>query len=228
MVTLLLPGTGSDEDYVVRAFGPALRAAGARLVAPPPQPDRLVSGYLQALDEAAAAGPIAVGGVSLGAAVAARWALVHPDRVVAVLAALPPWTGAPDGAPAAVSANHTAAQLRAHGLTGVTAQMRASSPEWLADELTRSWRRQWPLLPDAMEEAAAFVAPSTAELAGLAAPMGVVGAADDPIHPVEVARQWAAAAPRAAMREVSLDLFGPDPSALGIACVAALQAAGGS
>ncbi|OSC61101.1 hypothetical protein BVW01_23550, partial [Mycobacterium tuberculosis] len=34
-------------------------------------------------------------------------------------------------------------------------RMRASSPVWLAEELTRSWRVQWPELPDAMEEAAA-------------------------------------------------------------------------
>ena len=65
------------------------------LVTPPPQPDRLIDGYLSALDDAARAGPICVGGVSIGAAVAAAWALAHPDRTVAVLAALPAWTGAP-------------------------------------------------------------------------------------------------------------------------------------
>ena len=53
------------------------------------------------LDNAARSAPIAVGGVSIGAAVAAAWALAHPGHAVAVLAALPAWTGEPDTAPAA-------------------------------------------------------------------------------------------------------------------------------
>ncbi|ETB13503.1 hypothetical protein O980_05295, partial [Mycobacterium avium subsp. paratuberculosis 08-8281] len=90
---VLLPGTGSDDDYIHRAFSGPLAGVGAVLVAPPPRPDRLVAGYLEALNDAARRGPIAVGGVSIGAAVAAAWALAHPDRAVAVLAALPAWAG---------------------------------------------------------------------------------------------------------------------------------------
>ena len=105
--------------------------------------------------------------------------------------------------------------------------MRAGSPAWLADELTRSWLGQWPELPDAMEEAAGYVAPSIAELERLGVPMGVVGATDDPIHPLEVALEWASAAPRAALRTVSLDDFGPDPSVLGAACLAAVDEVAG-
>ena len=101
-----------------------------------------------------------MGGVSIGAAVAVAWALQHPDHAVAVLAALPAWTGAPDGATAAIAAQHSARQLRDEGLEATTAQMRASSPPWLADELARSWRGQWPHLPDAMDEAAGYVAPT--------------------------------------------------------------------
>ena len=226
VVTVLLAGTGSDEHYVSRAFGDPLRAAGARLVAVRPDPRALLAGYTQALDDAAAGGPIAVGGISLGAAVAAGWALEHPERTVAVLAALPPWTGAPGGAPGAVSARHTAAELRRAGLDATTSAMRASSPHWLADELARSWRRQWPDLPDAMDQAAGFVAPTDAQLQTLRPPMGVAGAPDDPIHPLAVARQWAAAAPRAALRTVTLEQFGADPAALGAACLDALAAAG--
>jgi fermentation-respiration switch protein FrsA (DUF1100 family) len=57
----------------------------------------------------------------------------------------------------------------------------------------------------------------------LAAPMGVVAASDDPIHPLEVALEWVSAAPHAALRTVTLGEFGPDPSVLGAACVAALD-----
>lgn len=223
VTTVLLPGTGSDDDYVYRAFAPPLHEAGAVVVTPPPQPDRLIDGYLAALDDAARLGPIAVGGVSIGAAVAANWALAHPTRAVAVLAALPPWTGSPDAAPAAHAARYSAEVLRRDGLVSATSQMRASSPPWLADELARSWLGQWPGLPDAMDTASRYVSPTSAQLATLTAPMGVAAATDDPVHPVEVAVEWAAAAPRAALRTVTLDEIGEAPSALGTACVAALM-----
>jgi pimeloyl-ACP methyl ester carboxylesterase len=221
---VVLPGTGSDDNYIARAFDGPLRDAGAQLLAPRPQPARLINGYLDDLDAVARGGPIAVGGVSIGAAVAVAWALQHPEHTVAVLAALPAWTGAPDGATAAVAAEYSARQLRDDGLEETTAQMRSSSPAWLADELARSWLGQWPDLPDAMEQAATYVAPTHAELQRLALPLGVAAASDDPIHPIEVGRQWVAAAPYAALCTVTLDQIGADPAALGAACLAALQA----
>jgi pimeloyl-ACP methyl ester carboxylesterase len=227
VTTVLLPGTGSDDNYVSRAFSGPLGKVGAVLVTPPPQPESLIDGYLRALDDAARrAGPIAVGGISIGAAVAAAWALTHPGQAVAVLAALPPWTGAPGPALAALAARQSAAQLRRDGLVATTTQMRASSPPWLAEELTRSWRVQWPQLPTAMEDAAAYVAPGRDDLARLSAPLGVVAAVDDPIHPLQVGADWVSAAPHAALRTVTLDQFGADATALGAACVAALADAG--
>lgn len=232
VTTVLLPGTGSDDDYLTRALAGPLRRAGAVVVTVAPEPRRLVSGYLEALNKALEAvvaragdsGSIAVGGVSLGAALSARWAAAHPRHTAAVLAVLPPWTGAPEGAPASVSARHTAETLRRDGLDATTAAMRASSPRWLADELARSWRRQWPALPDAMEEAAAYVAPTAEDLRRLDVPLAVVAASDDGIHPAQVAADWASWAPRAALRTVRLEEFGPHPELLGQACVDALQA----
>ena len=192
------------------------------MITPAPEPERLVDGYQSALDNAARTGPIAVGGVSIGAAVAVAWALAHPSRVVGVLAALPAWTGAPNDAPAALAAQHSAHELRRDGLASAIAQMRAGSPAWLADELTRSWVGQWPMLPDAIEEAASYIAPTCDELTTLTVPLGVAAATDDPIHPVEVAFEWVAAAPRAALRTVTLDEMGADPGVLGAACVGAL------
>lgn len=222
VTTVLLAGTGSDDDYVYRAFSAPLHEAGAVVVTPPPQPDRLIDGYLAELDNAARLGAIAVGGVSIGAAVAVNWALVHHTRTVAVLAALPPWTGSPESSPAAEAARHSADVLRRDGLVSATAQMRASSPPWLADELARSWLGQWPSLPDAMDEASRYAAPTSAELGGLRVPLGLAAATDDPVHPLEVAVEWAAAAPMSALRTVTLDEMGMRPSALGAACVAAL------
>jgi pimeloyl-ACP methyl ester carboxylesterase len=222
VTVVLLAGTGSDDDYVYRAFSAPLHDVGATVVTPAPQPDRLIDGYLEELDNAGRTGTIAVGGVSIGAAVAAAWALAHPTRAVAVLAALPAWTGAPDGAPAALMAKNSAHVLRRDGLASALAQMRAGSPAWLADELTRSWIGQWPALPDAMDEAAAYVAPTTAQFETLAVPMGVAAAIDDPVHPAEVAFEWVSAAPRAALHTVTLDAMGTDPAVLGAACVRAL------
>jgi len=221
--TVLLPGTGSDDDYLSRAFSPLHDEAGAVLLVHPPNPNRLVDDYLDALNEAALQGPIAVGGVSIGAAVAVTWALANPGRCVAVLAALPAWTGRPNRAPAAISAEYTAELLRQDGLAATTAQMQASSPGWLADELTRSWRNQWPGLPDAMEEAARYVSPESAELEQLDAPLAVVAATDDPIHPLEVGQDWARAAPCSALRTINLRDFGPNPPLLGRTCLAALS-----
>ena len=225
VTTVLLPGTGSDDNYVRRAFSSASAQVGSILQTPAPIPTRLIAGYWQALDDAARNAPIVVGGVSLGAAVAVNWALAHPDRTVAVLAALPAWTGASDAAPAALAARYSAQQLREIGLDAAVDGMRVGSPAWLADELTRSWTAQWPALPDAMDEAAGYTGPSTAELAGLAVPMGVVAADGDAVHPIEVAAHWAATAAHATLRIVGLDAMGADPTVLGNACLEALQEA---
>jgi len=222
VTVVLLPGTGSDDDYLYRAFSGALHDAGARVVTPAPEPARLLAGYLHAMDDAARLGPIAVGGVSIGAAVATSWAIANPTSVIAVLAALPAWTGAPDAATAALTAQYSARVLRRDGLAAAISQMRESSPPWLAEELTRSWAGQWPDLPDAMESAAGYVAPTCEELERLAVPMGVAAATDDPIHPIEVAIEWVAAAPRAVLHTFTLAELGADPAVLGAACVSAL------
>lgn len=223
VTVVLLPGTGSDDDYAYRAFSAALHGVGAVVTTPAPDPSQLVEGYLEALENAARFGPIAVGGISIGAAVATSWALAHPTKSIAVLAALPPWTGPPDTAAAALTARHSAQMLRRDGLASAIAEMGASSPPWLSAELTRSWVGQWPGLPDAMEAAAGYVAPTSRELETLTAPMGVAAATDDPVHPVEVAIEWVAAAPRAAVRTFTLTELGADPGVLGAACVDALM-----
>lgn len=77
-VAVLLAGAGSSAGFVGRAFGAPLAAAGYELVAVPPEPGPdLVPAALAALDAAAVTyGPRLrlVGGVSLGAHLAVRWA----------------------------------------------------------------------------------------------------------------------------------------------------------
>ena len=73
-----------------------------------------------------------------------------------------------------------------------------------------------------MDAAAGYVAPTSGELEGLGAALGVVSAIDDPVHPLEVGIEWVSAAPRAALRTLTLEAIGADPAVLGAECLAAL------
>ncbi|MFD4368289.1 alpha/beta hydrolase [Rhodococcus sp. NPDC058521] len=220
---VVLPGTGSDADFVDRTFAPALTAAGVRVVPVEPDPRRVVGSYRDALRSATAeAGSILVGGVSIGAAVALEWAAEHPATTFGVLAGLPAWTGRPHDAPAAASARFTSDRLGEMGLEAVTADMIESSPPWLGRELAKSWRSQWPGLPDALREAAEYHALDKVQLAELTVPVGIAAAVDDAVHPIGVACEWAARIPRAALAALTLDEIGADPSALGRAAFTAL------
>ncbi len=236
---VLLPGSGSDEVFVTAAFHRPLAALGWRLLAPRPVAGRgVVTGYRAALDAAVdpdEGGALLVGGVSLGAHVAARWAA---DRVarglpgpLGLLLALPAWTGPPDGAPAAVAARATAASLRRDGLAATAASARAGTPRWLGDELTRSWSRHGDRLADSLAATADEPGPTAADLAALRMPVGIVGLTDDPVHPVEVASAWRVLVPCAALVTTTLAATGRDPETLGRAVALAwLRAfsAGGS
>ncbi|MFT4087807.1 MAG: alpha/beta hydrolase [Gordonia sp. (in: high G+C Gram-positive bacteria)] len=218
----LMPGTGSDADYLRRSFGPAVAESGWRLEALEPS-ENLVEHYLTRLDALAERGPLIVGGVSIGAAVGVRWAIdAGPGPCAGVLAALPPWSGVPGDSLAALSARITADSLERDGLEATVAAMAADSPDWLAAELSRSWRALAPRgLVAQLRSASSYTAPTLDELSGLHVPLAVAGAPDDPLHPIAVARAWTAAAPRAALTEIPLELWGPEERLLGDACVSA-------
>ncbi|WP_415974651.1 alpha/beta fold hydrolase [Rhodococcus sp. 077-4] len=221
---IVLPGTGSDARFAEDAFSAAFDGVGSTTIAVEPDPAAVVESYFSALDDAASRhGRIIVAGISLGAAVAVRWAADHPASIVALALALPAWTGDPAGSPAALSAEFTARSLRERGLDAVTAAMASSSPEWLARTLRRSWASQWPALPDALDEAARFRGLELDELARIDVPAVVIGAVDDAVHPIEVARQWAGALPNCALRTVTLDAVGSDPGCIGRAAVDGLD-----
>ncbi|HEY6747390.1 MAG TPA: alpha/beta hydrolase, partial [Mycobacteriales bacterium] len=131
-VAVILPGAGSSADFVTRAFGGPLREAGYGLVTPSPEPGPgLVDAALRALDEAAAAhGPALrlVGGVSLGAHLAARWAAYRP-AAAGLLLVLPAWTGRPGVVAAATAA--AAGTIDRLGTDGALAAAGAAVP-WVA------------------------------------------------------------------------------------------------
>lgn len=207
-----LPGTGSDADFATRAFADT----GLPVIAVDPGRDGLISGYRKALDDAAdERGPILAAGISIGACVAVQWAIDNPTSCTGVLAALPPWLGDPATAPAAHSANLTLDLLRRHGLEATIAQMAAGSPQWLAAELSRSWRATADRLESLLSEAATFSAPTAEAMSSLHVPLAITAAIDDPVHPYSVAGTWREHAPMSTLSEITLAELGADPSILG-------------
>ena len=221
---IMLPGTGSDDVFVRSVFEIPLAAAGVSVVAPAPVPGpSLASSALSALS--ASSGSVLVGGISFGAHLAAEWALAHPARCAGLVLALPAWHGSPGSAPAALSAAHSAARVRAVGVSGSLAE--SSLPSWLSAELSRAWSGYGDGLASSLEVAASRPAPSLAELSTLSVPVGIAACVDDPIHPASVAAEWAAALPCARVCTTRLSVVGADPEALGRAAVLAwLRAAG--
>jgi len=227
-VAVLLPGTGSDEKFVRSVFEVPLAAVSVRTVAPAPVPGpMLAERYLAALDAAAADGPVLAGGISFGAHLATEWALRNRDRCAGLVLALPGWHGTPGEAPGAVSARFAADSVRSAGVAAALAAATEGVPPWLADELTRSWLGYGDGLAESLEAAAGRAAPSLADLATLDVPVGIASCVDDPVHPPEVAREWATALPKASVRTTRLAIVGTDPEALGRAAVLAWLTAGG-
>ncbi len=213
-VAVLAHGSGSSGEFVRRVFGRACAAAELELVT---WDDRsgdvdVVAAELGRLVAATAAR--VVGGVSLGAHAAARWAAGRD--LDGVLLALPAWTGPPDGTAllSSIAADDVARD-------GVDAVLRRLEPAgWVGRELARAWRTYEPdRLVTALRTTAASPGPSLATLGRVHAPAAVVALAGDPFHPEAVARQW-----HGALRHARLAVLPPaepagDVAVLGDAAV---------
>jgi pimeloyl-ACP methyl ester carboxylesterase len=215
---VVLPGTASDEVFVRGVFEEPLAQVGVRLTAPP---TASVEEHLAALDAAWTGAPLLVGGISLGAHVAAAWAVRHPSRCAGLLLALPAWCGDAGDAPAALVARTSADVVERDGVAAALADVDG----WLGAELDRAWRRHGSRLVATLRSAAASEAPTEGDLASLRVPAGVAGCTDDPVHPLPVAEKWAAAIPSAVLRTTTLAALGVDRSSLGRAAVRALVTA---
>lgn len=247
-VAVLLPGTASTGGFVQRAFGPALRAAGYALVtADPPRGPDLIARWWRQLDAAVRRHrPVLVGGVSLGAHLAAGWlagaragntaragnkdAGADPGAGIrGLLVALPGWLGRPGpGTPAVRAALASAERIAATGLADTLAAATGSTPGWLGVELTRAWSAYRPAeLVATLRAAAASTGPTPAQLAAIDVPAGVVAFADDAVHPTATARRWAELLPRGRYLELPAGTLATDPAALGVGVVTAWRAACG-
>ncbi|HEV2088384.1 MAG TPA: hypothetical protein VGR21_08740, partial [Cryptosporangiaceae bacterium] len=219
---VLLPGTASTADLVHRMFSSPLAAHGYALVTTdPPGCGGLVRRQLAALDDAVTRfAPRLVGGVSLGAHLAARWALSRgPVRSLdGLLLAMPAWTGPPGRVAAASGA--AAEEVARHGLAATVARIEGAAAGWVADEIAAAWLRYDEAeLVAALHATAAAPAPTLADLARVDVPCGLAGLLDDPLHPAAVARRWARALPRAVLVETTLAAVGTDRSAVGHAAL---------
>jgi pimeloyl-ACP methyl ester carboxylesterase len=231
---VVLPGSGSTAEFVARAFAAPLAAAGHALVTADPPPSRPgvtdpAEAWGLALD-ALAGEPLAlVGGVSLGAHAAARWAARRPGAAGGLLLVMPAWTGPPD-AVAAVS-GATADEVDGLGVEAVLARLRdlathTTEAAWVVDELHTAWRRRGrAALVAELHGVAASPGPDLGELRRIAVPCGVVALAGDPLHPASVAADRAARLPAAGLVTVDHPAVAADRATLGSAALRALTAA---
>lgn len=216
---LLLHGLGGNAgqlwpvtDPRADRLAPDLRAhGGTRLVGDPA--DFTFAGLaadVAALLRRLTFGPAAVVGVSMGAGVAVALALRKPAAVRSLVLIRPAWGDTvppPNLVPLLAAGDH----LRRYGpvgrdrfaRTGVYAEVAAGSPAAAASLLAQfddaeAVRRSVRLVR--MAWSAPFS--SYRELAGIGVPSVVVGAPGDPVHPLALAAEWAAAIPGAVLRTV--------------------------
>ncbi len=224
-VALLVHGAGSTPDAVRRLLGPA--AAGAEVVAPDARGtlDDVVAALAAAAQRAEQSGRriAVVGGISLGAHAVARWAAARLLPAADLVLAMPAWTGAPDAVATLTAAS--ADEIEREGTAGILDRLRAGTDDdWVVDELVRAWTaRDGVELARSLRAAASSPAPGLDELGLLRARTVVVALADDPLHPVRVAEEWAASIPGASLVVVARDAPRADRGALGAAARDALS-----
>ena len=165
-----------------------------------------------ALIESSALAPVVLGGISMGAAIALRIAVLRPELVRALVLARPAWVL--ESAPANMRPNAEVGELlqreapdRARALfeQSPTAQrLAAEAPDNLAS--LRSFFSREPLAVTAallMQISADGPGVDEAQVRALAVPALVLGCAADAIHPLADAQRLAALLPRGRFIEVT-------------------------
>ena len=155
------------------------------------------------------------GGVSLGAHAVARWAASAAGAasgIEGLLLVLPAWTG-PPGAVAALSAL-AAGEVDRLGPDAVVRSVDDGS--WVGTELAAAWPTYGSGLAAALRATAGSPGPTLdGARADRRCRWGWWGFVGDPFHPVEVAREWCEALPRAALVELEQDAPGHGPVGAG-------------
>ncbi len=241
-IALLAHGAGSAPATALRLLGTAVDSG----VSPVAIDARgTVEDVVTRLAAAAAGHDVALAaGLSFGAHAVAHWS-IQGGRAETLLLVMPAWTGPPG--PLALLTSLTAADIETRGRDAVLAAIAAVtsvprdpvsggsmsedslSDDWVLEELRDGWSTYTDAeLAAALRSAAASPAPTLEELARLTPLVGVVALADDPLHPEEVARDWARSIARAEVERVERREPAADRGALGRAGRAALARVSGS
>jgi pimeloyl-ACP methyl ester carboxylesterase len=230
-------GLCGDAAQTAEAFPPLARHRRVTLecrghgASDPDGPYRLAT--FAADLEALAAGlrPVAVGGISMGAAISLRLAIRRPDLAPALVLVRPAWTTEaappnlrPNAEVGALLATHDPAEARARFAAGATARaLAAAAPDNLASLLGFFDRHPVEVTARLLSDIAADGPGITrADLAALRIPTLICATDEDAIHPVPLARELAAAIPGA--RLVLLPPKGRDKAAHLAALHAAIAA----
>lgn len=165
-----------------------------------------------ALIESSAIAPVVLGGISMGAAIALRIAVLRPDLVRALVLARPAWVL--ESAPANMQANAEVGELlqrespeRARAIFEQSATARHLAAE-APDNLTslRGFFTREPLAVTAAlltQISADGPGVTEAQVRALAVPALVLGCAADAIHPLADAQRLAALLPRGRFQEIT-------------------------
>jgi pimeloyl-ACP methyl ester carboxylesterase len=206
-------GAASSADFVRRVFAEPLAAIGYDLVTW----DRRTP--VQEADAEFVAlvrdnGATVVGGVSVGAILATRYALAEGDRLAGLLVALPP--PQPVGVPLPTAGGSEGARH-----INVEEATRGAEP-WVAGEIRAAWATytQADLVRE-LSTASRAIPPAYDELAQCAVPTGLVALAGDPVHPMDAAEEWANAIPVAELETVQMHEPAANLTAIGHAAVRA-------
>jgi pimeloyl-ACP methyl ester carboxylesterase len=165
-----------------------------------------------------------IGGGSMGAAVALRWALRDPGALresagCRALVLVAPALGrrGPESPGAAAFLADAAARIESDGLARAVAGLRAQAPGG-GDGMAPWLRQDGASLAVAMRAAAGWqVLGDLSDLAALPMPVAVVGIEGDPLHPAGLARRMHAAVPGSSLQVLPSLAAATRPGAIGAA-----------
>jgi 3-oxoadipate enol-lactonase len=206
-LVVLLHGGGASHHAVLpyatpladryRVVTPDLRGSGRSWCAEPLSWERLADDVAALLDHLGAARAV-VGGASLGASAALRFALKFPDRIAGLLLVTPAHSGVPLTAHQAQALGDMAARLEAAGPEGLEAlrPLYQATPALSAyfDAVVGSWDLASLKATTAFMASGAQPIVSPDDLAAVAVSTLLIPG-DDPMHPAEVSALYAAKIP---------------------------------